>query len=582
MGAVIIFVMTVVPVYARKKQVKSEKTAPSDTLAENDRRRFEYFYLGAINEQTLGHLSAAYDLLNKCIEINPNAAEAFFSRGLFQITLKQDSLALHDYTRACELSPENNTYRERLAQFYIKEGKYDDAIQAYEQLYKHNYNRDEVLDILVQLYEQEKNYPMMLRTLERMETEEGGSEQITLQKMQVYDRQGDKKAAYNELHTLVQKHPYDTNYKVMMGNWLLNNERGKEALQMFNNVIKEDKDNVLAQLSLLDYYKMQQQDSLYRRQMSTVLLNPNTPDDAKATVIRQFIGENEEAGGDSTEVLNMFHKMLAQKQTSATTLQLLAAYMKLKQMPQDSITPVWRKILSIAPDDAATRLQLIMEEWKDNDYPEMIEQGKAAIQYNPDEMGFYYLLGAAYYHEDKEDEALDVFNKGIAYIKKDSSPELVTDLYAIMGDILFSKGEKEQAYKAYDNSLKWKSDNYGCLNNYAYYISKDGENLEKAEKMSFKTIQAEPHNTTYLDTYAWILFMEKRYEEAKIYIEQAMKNEKKEEESAVIAEHAADIYSMTGDTTKAIELWKKALNMKDCSNKALIEKKLKLKKYIAK
>ena len=76
--------------------------------------------------------------------------------------------------------------------------------------------------------------------------------------------------------------------------------------------------------------------------------------------------------------------------------------------------------------------------------------------------------------------------------------------------------------------------------------------------------------------------MEKRYEEAKIYIEQAMKNEKKEEESAVIAEHAADIYSMTGDTTKAIELWKKALNMKDCSNKALIEKKLKLKKYIAK
>ena len=76
--------------------------------------------------------------------------------------------------------------------------------------------------------------------------------------------------------------------------------------------------------------------------------------------------------------------------------------------------------------------------------------------------------------------------------------------------------------------------------------------------------------------------MEKRYEEAKIYIEQAMKNEKKEEESAVIAEHAADIYSMTGDTTKAIELWKKALNMEDCSNKALIEKKLKLKKYIAK
>lgn len=62
-----------------------------------------------------------------------------------------------------------------------------------------------------------------------------------------------------------------------------------------------------------------------------------------------------------------------------------------------------------------------------------------------------------------------------------------------------------------------------ALNNYAYYLSEKGVDLHKAESMSYKTIKAEPNNGTYLDTYAWILFMEERYADAKTYIDQALK-----------------------------------------------------------
>ena len=65
--------------------------------------------------------------------------------------------------------------------------------------------------------------------------------------------------------------------------------------------------------------------------------------------------------------------------------------------------------------------------------------------------------------------------------------------------------------------------------------------MAKAEQMSFKTVKAEPKNATYLDTYAWILYMLGRYSEAKIYIDQALQNLDESIDNSVIQEHAEKI-----------------------------------------
>ena len=145
-----------------------------------------------------------------------------------------------------------------------------------------------------------------------------------------------------------------------------------------------------------------------------------------------------------------------------------------------------------------------------------------------------------------------------------------------MGDLLFMRQQEKEAFAAYDSCLQWNADNIGCLNNYAYYLSLKNDRLKEAEEMSYKTIKAEPDNATYLDTYAWILFMEERYAEAKVYIEQALKND--ENVGAVVTEHAGDIYAMNGETERAVELWQQALEQ-DPGNK-LLTKKIKKRKYI--
>lgn len=165
-------------------------------------------------------------------------------------------------------------------------------------------------------------------------------------------------------------------------------------------------------------------------------------------------------------------------------------------------------------------------------------------------------------------------------INNESDPNIVSDFYAIMGDILYKKGKPEEAFAAYDSCLQWKEDNISCLNNYAYYLSELDRDLDKAEQMSYKTVTAEPNNATYLDTYAWILFMKGRYSEAKSYIDQALSVESDSTIGPVVIEHAGDIYAMNGDTSKAVEYWEKALSMG--GDKAILQKKIKQRKYIKK
>ena len=116
----------------------------------------------------------------------------------------------------------------------------------------------------------------MIEALNRMETIEGSSEDITLTKMKVYSLQGNKKKEYNELKELSRQHPNDYNYRVMMGNWLLQNGKEKDALAEYNAVLKKEPDNIMAQMSLLDYYKSQKQDSLAKAQMENLLMAQNT------------------------------------------------------------------------------------------------------------------------------------------------------------------------------------------------------------------------------------------------------------------------------------------------------------------
>jgi tetratricopeptide (TPR) repeat protein len=489
-------------------------------------------------------------------------------------------MVLNYLKKSVELEPDNATYLETLANAYLNQRKYKEAIDALELLCEKNRDRDDVLALLIQLYEQESDYDNAIRTLGRLETIEGKSERLSYAKSDLYTKKGDKKAAIAEMKTLADQYPNDNNYRCLYANTLYINGQKKKAVAIYDKVLKEEPDNRNAQMAMVAYYNDQKDSANVNRMIERVLFNKNASTSDRVALMRQVIGESEEAGGDSTRVLQLFHRLIDMPQADSDMALFCASYMNMKKMPNDSIRQVLEKVLEVSPDHAAARLQLVSYAWQAGDRDRIIELCKAARQYNPDEMAFYYYQGIAYYQKDDLDNALNAFQNGIGVITSDSDPSIVSDFYAVMGDILHQKGMAKEAFEAYDSCLVWKEDNIGCLNNYAYYLSEQGIRLDDAEKMSYRTIKAEPKNATYLDTYAWILFMQKRYDEAKTYIDQTLENDSTP--SAVLFEHAGDIYYHVGDKEKALEYWQEASEQSDVSDERhrILTRKIKLKKYL--
>ena len=542
--------------------------------------RYDSYFLQALVQREKGNLDAAFDLLQHCIKINPQAAEAYYFLAQYYQILRGDSTNLKTaqqyILKAAELEPDNATFLETVAQSYISQAEYEKAIPVVERLYNQDKSREELLEMLFELYQQTDNTDKAIETLNRLEAAEGKSERLSYAKSEIYTKTGDKKAAIAEMQELARQYPNDLNYKGMYADMLLRNDEEQQALKLYNEILAEEPDNTRAQVSLRSYYRVQGEIEKADSLTEVILLNKNTTNEQRIYLMRQMVADSERTDGDSTQILNMFHKMLAVPQKNADIATLCAAYMDLKKMPRDSVRAMLQTVLSIAPDNAAARLQLVSFAWDRKDHQEVITLCQDARQYNPEEMAFYYYQGMAYYQEEDKDKALEAFQNGIGVINQESNPAIVSDFYAVMGDLLHQKGLARKAFEAYDSCLQWKDDNIMCLNNYAYYLSELNEQLDKAEQMSYKTIKAEPKNATYLDTYAWILFMQGRYAEAKIYIDQALQNDS--DSNAVITEHAGDIYIQNKEPERAVELWNEALLL-DPENKILI-RKIKQRKYI--
>lgn len=554
-------------------------------LSPDVQRRYDYYFLEAMCQQNKGNYAAAFDLLRYCAELNPAAAEAYYFQAMYYSSLKQDSLALAYLEKAVELRPDNMTYLEQVAQYYYNTEATDKAIAAYEAIASKNRSRTDVQNILLSLYQKQRDYDRMLDCINRIEQIEGNSEEITLSKVSVYELKEDKKSALKALKQLADEHPSDLNYQVMMGNWLIQNGKKKEAYKIFAQAIKEEPENTYVQSSLYDYYNAVGEDSLAQDYLEKILVNPKTEEKTKVSMMRQVIQNNEAKGGDSTLVVGLFKRIMAKNPNDTTMAQLKVAYLDLKKFPEADVYDALQKVLELSPDNVAARSEMLQMLLREQRWAEIIPLSEAATQYNPDEIAFYYFLGLAYYQTKDNDAALNTLTRGLKVVTDKTKPELVADFYSIMGSIYYEKKQKKDAFAAFDSCLRWTPDNIECLNNYAYYLSVENEQLAKAAEMSYKTIKEEPKNATYLDTYAWILFRQERYTEAKIYIDQALANDTdsiapsgEPVPSAVLLEHAGDIYICIGEVDKAVGFWQRA--QQGGADSPLLPEKIKAKRYL--
>lgn len=147
--------------------------------------------------------------------------------------------------------------------------------------------------------------------------------------------------------------------------------------------------------------------------------------------------------------------------------------------------------------------------------------------------------------------------------------ELLSDIATARGDARYAKGDLDSAFADYSQALALNPENMTALNNCAYYLACENRDLDRAMDMILKVVAARPEEATSLDTYAWVLFMKKEYEQAREAIDNALAHT--DDPSAELYEHAGDIYFMDRKPQEAVAFWKKALQL-DPENETLARK----------
>lgn len=562
--------------------VKSTREKPAVALAQSSltpeqQRKYDYFFLEAMRLKEKKDYASAFGLLQHCLDIHPNAASALYEVSQYYMFLRQVPQGQEALEKAVANAPDNYWYSQGLASLYQQQNELDKAVTLLEQMVVRFPAKQDPLFNLLDLYGRQEKYDEVISTLNRLEKRMGKNEQLSMEKFRIYLQMKDDKKAFQEIESLVQEYPMDMRYQVILGDVYLQNGKKQEAYDVYQKVLAAEPDNPMAIFSMASYYKQTGQEELYQQQLDTLLLNKKVTPDTKVGVMRQMIVENEQADKDSTQIIALFDRIMKQEQDDPQIPMLYAQYLLSKNMEAESV-PVLEQVVDLDPTNKAARMMLIGAAVKKEDYKEIIKVCEPGIEATPDALEFYYYLAVAYNQAEKPDSVISICKRALEHTTADSKKEIVSDFYSILGDMYHTQKQMKEAYAAYDSALVYNPSNIGALNNYAYYLSVERRDLDKAEEMSYKTVKAEPNNATYLDTYAWILFEKGNYAEARIYIDNAMKSEGGDK-SDVIVEHCGDIYYMTGDVDGALTYWKKALEMG--SESKTLKQKIEKKKYIA-
>ena len=562
--------------------VKSTREKPAVALAQSSltpeqQRKYDYFFLEAMRLKEKKDYASAFGLLQHCLDIHPNAASALYEVSQYYMFLRQVPQGQEALEKAVANAPDNYWYSQGLASLYQQQNELDKAVTLLEQMVVRFPAKQDPLFNLLDLYGRQEKYDEVISTLNRLEKRMGKNEQLSMEKFRIYLQMKDDKKAFQEIESLVQEYPMDMRYQVILGDVYLQNGKKQEAYDVYQKVLAAEPDNPMAIFSMASYYKQTGQEELYQQQLDTLLLNKKVTPDTKVGVMRQMIVENEQADKDSTQIIALFDRIMKQEQDDPQIPMLYAQYLLSKNMEAESV-PVLEQVVDLDPTNNAARMMLIGAAVKKEDYKQIIKVCEPGIEATPDALEFYYYLAVAYNQAEKPDSVISICKRALEHKTADGKKEIVSEFYSILGDMYHTQKQMKEAYAAYDSALVYNPSNIGALNNYAYYLSVERRDLDKAEEMSYKAVKAEPNNAPYLDTYAWILFEKGNYAEARIYIDNAMKSEGGDK-SDVIVEHCGDIYYMTGDVDGALTYWKKALEMG--SESKTLKQKIEKKKYIA-
>ena len=533
-------------------------------ITQANRVKATYVLMEAQRQHFLEHDDAFYHLIAYAYSLDStNTSIAFymgvakFERTSFEHT-DELTAALAQMRKHVEAHPEDKYEASLYAHAAFLVNQYQEGLRVLNIQHQLHPQDDNLLSTMADAYEKTSDYKKALAIYDTLQQWRGQSVELSSAKLKAYQALNDTTGAIHEMRALLASAPTNADYNLAMGKMLFMFGYRDSAMVYYDKAQQYEPDNGLTYLTKAEYYLALGDTLNYDRQTYQALVSTDLDVESKLQILVNYTKTLLSAKDTTHRTDHLFDVLIEQHPLEPQIRVLYSEYLMVIDNNEGAAEQI-DYALNLDPTNEELWTRLMAYYLYAGNYEKAIEVGDKAIRLNPDNVELYSYLGSSCYSVKQYDKAIEVYDKALAILDSTQVDDR-SNLLSGKADVKFAMGDTIAAFALYDQSLDLNPDNPGTLNNYAYFLALSNRDLDKAERMSAKTIVEDAANPTYLDTYAWVFYMRKEYTMAQLYIEMAINNE--EQPTSELFEHYGYILLANGDKQKALEQWRKAIELK--------------------
>ncbi len=555
-----------------------ERRKASPDLPPNDMRlrEAEYFFTEGEKFFILEDYTKALRSFQRVIELNPeNPTVHYKTAEILSKSNKEDDLerAAISIENAIKLDKKNKYFYLLASAIYTGLNNFQKAEQSLETMIKEVKGTDEYLYELAAIYQYDKKSDEAIKVYNRAEDLLGINEVSSLQKQKIYLDQGKVNEALEEGKKLLTAFPDNERYVMSFAETLGQKGQQKKAIEVIENFLVTHPEAGPVKILLAGLYRGSGQEKKAREILKAAFLDQSIDVSSKVIVVGTYstqIAQNRtknitdpDLDSFTTELFELLKKdypddpsvhMVGGDMYMALKRNADAEHEYLDAVQHGSASfEVWQNLLSL--------------ESQGNRFDSLIFHSEQALEIFPNQAILHYFNGYGHMRLGHYREA--AYSLEQAKRLSTGNPALINDINGMLGDAYNGTKEYAKSDKAYEDALAFNPNNDFVLNNYSYYLALRKENLEKAEKMAALATKLKPTSSSFLDTYAWVLYTREKYKDARKIIERAISQPSV---SSTLFEHYGDILFQLGDVDGAVRQWEKARSL--TSQHDIIDKKI--------
>ena len=451
----------------------------------------------------------------------PQCAAAWYGLGRQALQRGWSDSAVACLGRAAALNDSNKWYLMTLAEAQKRQGDAKGRVATLERIVALNPTVLEYYYELSNANIEAGDLPAAVEALDRVERMTGVTEPISLQKQRLWMAAGKEDRALKEVERLADAMPQEKRYQAILAEAYMGKGQYKKAKQRYDRILATDPDDEYIHLQLAEYYKRLGHPADADREMEAAFANGKLDCRTKLQVLASFYSNDEfydarrgvgfrlldmvgaDCGDQPEFALVYGDALMRQRRYPEAAVQIERA------LQHDSSSyEVWEGLLICLANDT-------------NREADLERYAARAERLFPMKTLPCYLQAMIAMRRDDYRTVVDKLERTAKWGYQKGYLE--AECTGLMAEAYYRTGQYDKSWTAFERYLKLQPDDWGMMNNYAYYMSEQNVNLEHAEQLSRRTVDAEPDNANSLDTYGWILHLLGRDADALPYLRKAVR-----------------------------------------------------------